>query len=235
MRILLLASIAALHAACVDTTGPVTLEVESADRVGGWFTHHDIELRFELSRGDDAHRTRIARDDASSLLEIELVGSHQRATLLGGELVVDGELSAGEPVITGDLRAMAALERRGELVAIEALYDELDVAGVDPELVTPSVSVDGEARVIAAGEMAYVWTTFGSAPRTFELTASSASCTAVGITSIPGGREVTLVSGAQALRRYGWSGLIAIENIGAWTSWDDPVCGAGSVRVRVAP
>jgi hypothetical protein len=234
MRILPVVVLAAVHGACVTAdTGPLSLDVETSSRVAGTYLHDDFVVGFDISRGEGAHSTRFTSEDGASIVDIQVAGDRQRLTVLGGELVVDGTLGSLDPEVHGDLLAMRRLDVHRELYAIEEIYLQLEDSGIDRELLAPSAPVPGAPHVLAPGESTNVWTTFGPGPRTFELVNATPTCAAIALTSLPGGREVVLASGAQSLTRYGWSGLIQIENVGEWTAWKDPVCAASPVSVRV--
>jgi hypothetical protein len=222
--------------ACVTAdTGPLSLDVHSSDRVAGTYSERDALIEFDISRAPDQHSTALRRGDGTPIVNIDVAGVRQRVTVLDGALVIDGVLGAPDPVVHGDLFAMRTLERERDLAMIAQVYEHLDMAGVDTELLAPPAPPPSEHQVVADGATMYWWSSFGPGARTFELVNSNTGCTAVRMGSFPGSTEVVLARGSQALTRYGWSGLIHIENLGAWTAWDEPVCEAAPVRVRVIP
>lgn len=236
MRTLLLFVIASLQTACLaEDTGPLTFDAHNKSRVSGTYLHRDVLIGFEISQGATVHSTTFTSEDGAPLIDLQVERAHQKLTVLGGQLVVDGSLGSTDPIVHGDVLAMRSLEARRELFAIEELYVDLEAAGVEMALLSPPPPPPAPARVLAHGETTYWWSTFGAGPRTYELVNSTPGCTAIEIGSFPTGREVVLATGTQEITRYGWSGLIEIQNLGEWTGWNEPVCNRSAVTVRVLP
>jgi len=231
MRHLSLLLAALLHSACTTDDSPLTFEVHTPDRIAGTYVERDVVVRFEIARDGRRHATRLWVDDAA-VVAIDVDGDHQRLTLHDGELIVEGPLDSMAPTIEGEILAIRAFETRRQLHAIERTYEQLELAGSDAALLAPSPPAASESRVIAPGETTFLWTTFGRGARTFELVSTAPTCAAVGLGSLPFNYEVVLARGTQSLTRYGWSGLIAVENLGEWTAWDDPVCQSSAVTVQ---
>jgi hypothetical protein len=234
MRTLLLIAFVSLQAACVTSEpGPLALDLHTDSRVAGTYVHREVLIGFDISRLADTHSTHFTYADGTALIDIEVSGNHQVVDVLGGELVIDGVLGSSDPVVHGNMLTMRKLDTRRELFAIQELYAELEGAGVDAALVSPSSPPPMAARVLAAGDTTYWWTTFGPATRTYELINATADCAAVSIDSLPYGREVVLATGSQQITRYGWSGLLEVTNLGEWKAWD--ACGPSPVSVRLLP
>ncbi|NOU30947.1 MAG: hypothetical protein HOO96_23870 [Polyangiaceae bacterium] len=111
-----------------DLAGELALGTNTDERAAGVYAHGAQSISFDIRREGPALRTTITRGNGEPILDSTLVDGVDTARLLGGRLIVTGDVKS-KPTREGDESVLRELSAMPEAPLVASLRDALQAKG----------------------------------------------------------------------------------------------------------